>query len=179
MSVFQIPVIETERLILRPLSVDDAEDVFKWTGDPRVAEFMIYSTHESVEVSKEWLRSLDTLENEYSWGFVRKSDGMLIGSGSIRLRPDEGRWSFGYNIRRDCWNNGYTTEAAQRMIRFVRETHGADRFVSEHAVDNPASGRVMEKCGLHFTGDYGQCTSFDGKKTFKTKIYELNGGDNA
>lgn len=176
MSVFKVPVVETERLILRPLTVDDAEDVFGWTGDERVAEYMIWSTHSDISMTKMWLESLKTLENEYLWGFVRKSDGKLIGSGSIRFRTDEQRWSFGYNIRYDCWNMGYTTEATLRMLDYVREKHGARRFAAEHAVDNPASGRVIEKCGLHFVG-YGEYTSFDGTKTFKSKIYELNEGE--
>jgi len=176
-SRFVIPTIETERLILRPISADDAEAVFEWTGDERVARYMIYSVHDSIEVTRQWLRTLPELENEYTWGFVRKSDGKLIGSGSIRYRTDEKRWSFGYNIRYDCWNMGYTTEAALRMIEYVREKHGAEDFAAEHAADNPASGRVIEKCGLHFVG-YGEYTSFDGKKTFRSKKYELNGGEN-
>ena len=75
MSIFCIPTIETERLILRPLTIEDAEAVFEWTGDPRVAEYMIYSVHESPEVTRQWLSTVDKLENEYTWGFVRKSDG--------------------------------------------------------------------------------------------------------
>ncbi len=44
--IFDIPIIETERIILRPLTLDDAEAVFKWTGDERVAEYMIYPCHQ-------------------------------------------------------------------------------------------------------------------------------------
>ena len=173
MSIFTVPTIETERLILRPLSTEDAEAVFEWTGDERVAKYMIYSTHENSDVTKQWLSTLKTLENEYIWGFVRKSDGKLIGSGGIRYRTDEDRWSFGYNIRYDCWNQGYTTEATLRMMEYVRENHGAKRFVAEHAADNPASGRVIEKCGLHFVG-YGEYSSYDGSKTYRAKVYEMD-----
>lgn len=173
---FEIPTIETKRLILRPLSVEDAEDVFVWTSDERVAKYMIYSTHQDILTTKTWLSSLCDLENEYTWGFVRKSDGKLIGSGGIRYRTDEDRWSFGYNLRYDCWNMGYTTEATLAMMDYVREKHGAMRFVAEHAADNPASGRVIEKCGLHYVRD-GEYTSFDGTKTFKAKIYESDEGE--
>lgn len=176
MSVFNIPVLETERLILRPHTVEDASDVFEWTSDERVAEFMNYSRHESVDTSAEWLKSLETPENEYTWGIVRKSDGKLIGSCSIRRRPDGVYWGFGYNLRYDCWNKGYATEAAKRMIEFVRKEHNAVKITAEHAVDNPASGRVMEKCGMHFVG-YGEYSSFDGTRTYKSKVYELNEGE--
>ncbi|MBP5379360.1 MAG: GNAT family N-acetyltransferase, partial [Ruminococcus sp.] len=68
--------ITTDRLILRPLTLDDAEAAFEWTGDERVARYMIYSTHESVETTKEWLMSIKPYENIF--GFVRKSDNKLI-----------------------------------------------------------------------------------------------------
>lgn len=169
---FTVPTIETERLILRPLTIDDAEAAFEWTGDERVAKYMIYSTHESIETTKEWLNTVENLENEYSWGFVRKSDNKLIGAGSMRYRTDEKKWSFGYNMRYDCWNMGYTTEATLAMTNYVRENHNAHRFIAECAVENIGSARVMEKCGLHFSGN-GEYQSYDGKKTFISKIYEL------
>ena len=63
MSIFIIPTIETERLILRPITVEDAEAAFEWIGDERVAKYMIYSTHESPDVTRQWLSTLDKLEN--------------------------------------------------------------------------------------------------------------------
>lgn len=170
--IFEIPVIETERLILRPLDVKDAESVFEWTGDERVAKYMIYPCHKDIAVTKEWLKSLENLENEYTWGFVRKSDSKLIGSGGIRFRKDEKVWSLGYNLRFDCWGNGYAAEASKRMIEYVTAEHNAHEFVAVHAADNTASGRVIEKCGLVFEG-YSEYTKFDGSVTFKSKVYRM------
>lgn len=175
MSVFKVPVIETERFILRPLTVDDAEAVFAWTGDERVNTYMPYNTHRSPDDSMAWLKSLEGLENEYQWGFVRKSDGLLIGSGGMRHRNDCDKWSFGYNIRFDCWNRGYTTEITKCMIDFII-SQGAKHIIGECAVENIASARVMEKCGLAFTG-YSEYSRFDGSKTYKSKVYELNEGE--
>lgn len=162
-----IPTIETERLILRPLTVDDAEAVFQWTGDERVTKFMCYSTYSSVEQVREWL------ENGSSgiWGFERKSDGLLMGSGDVH--PDsseEGFWVFGYCFRYDCWGHGYATEAAKAMIKYAYENLGARKFMAQHALENPASGRVMEKCGLNFSG-YGSYGKIDGSCEFKSKVY--------
>lgn len=172
---FEISIIETDRLILRPLTVDDAGAVFEWAGDERVAKYMIYPCHKNIEVTREWLNSLESLENEYIWGFIRKSDGKLIGSGGIRFRTDENVWSFGYNFRYDCWGHGYATESAKRMIDYVYNKNNAREFISEHAVDNPASGRVMEKCGLVFQG-YSEYTKFDGSASFKCKVYRMKLG---
>lgn len=93
-----IPVIETERLILRPLTINDAQAVFEWAGDERVAKYMIYTRHTDLEVTRIWLEAVQKLENEYLWGFELKENHSLIGSGSIRFRSEEDCWSFGYNI---------------------------------------------------------------------------------
>lgn len=165
-----IPTIETERLLLRPLVPEDAEAVFAWTGDERVTEFMGYSTYSSAEQVREWLET----GSSGIWGFERKSDGLLIGSGDVHLSksPDEaadGFWEFGYCFRYDCWNQGYCTEAAKAMIRYAYGC-GARKFMAQHAVQNPASGRVMEKCGLTFSG-YGSYEKFDGSRRFESKVY--------
>ena len=162
--------ITTERLILRQLTLDDAEAAFEWTGDARVPRYMIYSTHESIETTKEWLRTVKSTDTQFEFGFVRKSDDKLIGSGGIRLLED-GFWEFGYNLRYDCWGMGYATEASKAMIDHVRSKFGDVPLRTECAAENTASAHVIEKCGLVFKG-FGEYTSYDGLKTFKAKIYE-------
>ena len=165
--------LETDRLILRPLTVADAEAVFVWASDPNVNRYLTYTLHTDIETTRQWLRSLEQVEDDDCvFGFVRKSDGLLIGSGDIGPDSREpGAWGFGYNLRRDCWGRGYATEATKAMIDFARR-RGAKVFVANHAVDNPASGRVMEKCGLtfHHCGEYSK---LDGSATFRAKYYRL------
>lgn len=165
-----IPEIEAERLLLRPLTPDDAKAVFAWTGDSRVTEYMNYSTYSSEAQVRQWLET----GSSGIWGYVRKQDGLLIGSGDISLSksPDEaagGFWGFGYCIRFDCWNKGYTTEATKAMIKYACEC-GARKFTAQHAVENPASGRVMEKCGLKFYG-FGSYKKHDGSREYRSKVY--------
>lgn len=169
------PVLETERLILRPLKVEDAQEVFdNWTSDPDVAKYMVWSTHADVSVTKAWMEELQAeLDSDnYEWGFERKNDGKLIGSGSIYYKESTQAYALGYNIMKDCWNQGYTTEAAQVILQFGIDVLGAKKFVAKHAKDNPNSGKVMEKVGFHYVED-GVCDSFDGTKHFESKCYEL------
>lgn len=140
----QIPTLETERLILRQLTIADAPAVFEWVSDPIVTKFMPYNTYTRIEDVEEWLRSVEAETENYNFAFVRKTDGKVIGSGDIGPNEDESAWEFGYNIRRDCWNNGYATEAARAMIAFARDKMNAPAFAANHAAENPASGRVME-----------------------------------
>ncbi len=167
------PILKTERLILRPLTVADAQAVFEWGSDPRVNKFMSYPPVSDIKTEISWLESVETDKTEWNWGFVLKENGKLIGSGSIGPNTDmPGYWGIGYNIRYDCWNKGYTTEAMKAVIRYVHEKLGVHKICSDHAVDNPASGRVMEKCGLRFH-HYGEYSKTDGSATFKAKFYTL------
>lgn len=163
--------IETERLLLRPLAVADANDVFEWVSDERVSRYMVYTTYTSVEDVKKWLAFVEKDTSTYHFGFERLSDGKLIGSGDVGPGRKNGYWGFGYNLRYDCWGNGYATEAVKAMIRYARNNFGATHFVSSHAEPNAASGHVMEKCGLHFVG-YGEFQKLDGSCKMKSMEYE-------
>ncbi|MGN0521240.1 MAG: GNAT family N-acetyltransferase [Eubacterium sp.] len=167
------PVLETERLILRPLTVDDAPAVVKWTGDERVTKFMSYTGYDDINIARQWLESFQEEHSEYKWGFVLKKTGELIGNGAIGEDVNmKGYWGIGYNIRYDCWNKGYTTEAMKAIISFAHTELGVNKICADHAIDNPASGRVMEKCGLKFH-HYGEYSKIDGSVTFKAKFYTM------
>lgn len=170
------PIIETERLILRPFTIDDAEEVYRnWTSDPEVARYMSWSTHENVEVTKAWLAIVVqniTSDTDYDWVFVRKSDNTLIGSGGIYYKEETGTYTLGYNIMKSCWHQGYTTEAARAILKFAVGTLHATRFRASHAKGNPNSGKVMEKVGFHYVED-SHIESIDGTKHFESKEYVL------
>jgi len=167
------PILETERLILRPLTVADAEECFVWNSDPVVNKYMSYPLITDIEQTREWLRSCENDEIEYNWGFVLKENNCLIGSGGIGPSTImKGYWGMGYNLRYDCWHKGYCTEAMKAIIDFVHNELGVNKICSNHAVDNPRSGKVMEKCGLTFH-HYGEYKKLDGSQTFKTKFYTL------
>ena len=102
------PILETERLILRPITLADAEEIFhNWTSDPDVARYMAYSTHENVGATQEWLRMVEAnrgLPTNFDWGFARKSDGRLIGSGGIYYKEGSGMFAFS---RKSCDRSFY------------------------------------------------------------------------
>lgn len=165
-------ILETQRLILRPLTVADSDAVFQWVSDEHVARYMVYNTYTCLNEVIDWLTSLQKPSEEYHFGFVRKEDNLLMGSGSIG--PNENRdgfWSFGYNFRQDCWGNGYATEATKAMMKFAYEHFGIKRFSSSHVEQNKASGHVMEKCGLRFV-KYGQFQKLDGSCKMRSMEYE-------
>lgn len=173
LPVSKEPVIETERLILRPITADDAEAVFSWNSDERVTKYMAYSTYSDISQTRDWISSTLVDEKEWNWVFVLKEENKVIGAGSIG--PDgQGKdyWGIGYNLHYDYWHRGYCTEAMKAVIEFAHRELGVKKICSDHATDNPRSGKVMEKCGLKFDHD-GEFTKIDGSQTFRAKFYTM------
>lgn len=170
------PVLETERLLLRPLSIEDADDIFaRWTSDDRVSKYVRWCTHSSVEDTRQWLEmEIRNYESDkaYQWGFTLKETGYLFGSGGLVFNETEGVFELGYNIMYDLWRQGYTTEAAKAMIDFAHRKLGQKEFVACHAVNNPASGAVMRKCGFVYEKNEIH-TKFDGATSDNMKYYRL------
>lgn len=77
------PALETERIILRPLTMDDKPEIFKWTSDPRVSKFMPYTTYKSPDDANFWLENIYTTDGQLDYGFVLRETGQLIGSGGL------------------------------------------------------------------------------------------------
>lgn len=161
--------IETERLILRPLTVADAEGVFLWAGDPAVNRYMPYPVHQSVEQTKQWL---STLGDKDEFGFCLKETGQVIGSGSIKYVEEYDAYELGYNLNRAFWGKGYATEAAKAMLQWAYEQRNARKFMARHVTKNTASGNVIRKCGFQFS-HYGQYSRYDGSETFDATYYTM------
>ncbi|MBO4927900.1 MAG: GNAT family N-acetyltransferase [Clostridiales bacterium] len=151
------PVIETERLILRPLTVEDAQTAFdSWTSDPEVAKYMRYYAHKSVDTTKEWLKSVVANENSdtsFDWGFVLCESGELVGSGGLYYDDEDGMFEIGYNFAKKVWGRGLATEAARAMIDFAFTTLHQTQLRGRHNIENKASGNVMKKCGFVYERD--------------------------
>lgn len=168
------PILETERLLLRPLYVKDAEEIYtNWASDPEVAKYMTWNVHPNVQVTRDWLMDVEKhIEKDgiYEWGFVRKSDHALIGSGGIYYKEDRGMYTLGYNMMKACWHQGYTTEAVERILTFAIEELQQNKLFAYHASDNPNSGKVMEKVGFHYVSDT-EYDKMDGTQHFIAREY--------
>lgn len=173
------PILETERLLLRPLTTKDAESAFSnWTSDPNVARFMRWELHKDVLETFEWLASEETLvesDTVYNWGFVNKETNELIGSGGLIYIESKGMYELGYNIMKEYWGQGLATEAAQRIIDFGKNELKQTQFYCCHAIDNPASGKVMTKVGFQYQHD-GVYYSRNKERQFQSKEYLLTLG---
>lgn len=149
--------LETERLILRPTSITDAEQMHNnWASDPEVTKYLHWQPHANIELTKgvlaDWDRKNERLDY-YHWGIVLKETGEIIGSGgSLGINEKNNSTELGYCMSRTYWGNGYMSEAVAAMIAYLFNVVGLNRIAACHDPDNVASGRVMQKCGMTFEG---------------------------
>ena len=157
-QLFYDGVMETSRIILRPWRDSDAAVLFKWASDPDVGPRAGWAPHKSVEESLEIIRTVFK-DATNTWAIELKETGEAIGamgygpSCDCNLPAREGEPLAGYWVAKPYWNQGICTEALGLMIEHIRKTTDIKSLISGHFVDNPASGRVMEKCGFIPTGE--------------------------
>lgn len=151
------PTLETDRLILRPFTYEDAEAVFTcWENDPDVARYMFWTSHNDIEKTKEWIRfEIGQIEKEdwYRFALVLKETNELIGTALIYYEEEVTCWEIGYNLGKRYWGKGYTTEAMKRVIEFAAEQLELSEMVGRYAKENPVSGNVMKKLGFRYEKD--------------------------
>ncbi|MDF2631895.1 MAG: GCN5-related N-acetyltransferase [Caproiciproducens sp.] len=149
--------IVTERLILRQFTVDDAKDMYEnWAKDSEVTKYLRWPPHTNVDVSRgllrQWAASYTGL-SYYSWAIVLRENNMAIGSiGIMAVGETDESGEIGYCMGKNWWGKGFMTEALKAILRFSFEEVGFNRLEASHSVNNPASGRVMQKAGMKFEG---------------------------
>lgn len=153
--------IETERLLLRPFRVTDAEDMYKnWASSPNVTKFLTWPVHCSPEATAELLKQWEAGYEDpaqYLWCIEWKKSREAIGSLSV-VHIDENVRSteIGYCIGEAYWHRGIMTEALRGVIAYLFANTGCNRICAKHDVNNPNSGKVMLKCGLSYEGTLRQ-----------------------
>ncbi|MGN1220574.1 MAG: GNAT family N-acetyltransferase [Candidatus Cryptobacteroides sp.] len=154
---------EGERIYLRRWKESDAEVLFNLAKDPELGPHAGWPPHQSVEESLDAIRTY--FSNDTTWAVVLKETDGIVGcagyhltaTGNIPLKEDE--VEVGYWISRNYWNQGLCTEALGIVVEHCRMTGSFTTLYGEHFLDNPASGRVMEKCGFADTGERRTCPS--------------------
>ena len=136
---------------LRPFTLDDAPRVRLLAGDFAVADTTALIPHPYCDgMAEAWIGGHQRERDQgigYAYAITRADDGLLVGA--IDVRPTAGAHeNFGYWIGAPYWGCGFATSAARAIVALTFGYLECDRLTASHLVRNPASGRVMEKCGL-------------------------------
>lgn len=162
-------ICETERLVLRPFTLEDAERLCELDSDPEVLRYIGPYGHSSPEPYRE---RIATVYRDYDdrfralgyWAAIERGSGAFLGWVCLRPALDyrfaaEAQFTaddaeLGYRLRRSAWGKGYATEASRRIVARGFEEESIACVVSSALRDNRASWRVMEKVGLRFVREF-------------------------
>ncbi|MEH2393149.1 MAG: GNAT family N-acetyltransferase [Nostoc sp.] len=151
-----MPEIETARLLLRPCTPQELDELAPILSNPAV---MRYSPRGPIpkdqvkEVTQEILKFFITHWQQHGfgvWAVMEKATAKLIGHWGLNFLPNSPEVEVLYRLDEAYWNQGIATEAAKVSLRYGFEEAKLDHIVAITAPENIASRRVMEKCGLKY-----------------------------
>lgn len=148
--------LKTERLVLRKLSIHDAEGYFRFAGSEKVTRYMLWKPHkdlsESIASIKKALHRYEA-GTCYRWAIALKENDRIIGIIDL-LGFDEEKetCSFAYMIAEEFWGRGFGTEALKAVLGFAFDKMQISAVEADHFAENAASGAVMRKAGMVYRG---------------------------
>lgn len=173
--------IETDRLLLRWRTENDAEEIFaRYAQDPEVTRFLLWRPHRSIDDTLAFLRER-TQKHEAgtlaSWMIRAQDTGNLLGT--IGLGIDGHKATLGYCLARDAWGTGFATEAVCAVVRVCQYRDEIWRIEATCHVANRASARVLEKSGFTFEGTLRRDTVYPnlGDEPHDGHLYAIVRGD--
>ena len=150
-------MLETERLIMRPMVKDDVDEIFAMRSDKDIMRFIREPQGRSE--SFDWIKLVSERWSSEKLGFCavveKKTDKFLGWCGVWRLQETD-EMEIGYAIDKAQWGKGFATEAAERFMQYAFEELKTEKLVAVARPENTASRRVMEKLGMQFikTGEF-------------------------
>ena len=146
--------IETERLILRPFTLDDAQASFQMNTDPEVMKFLGGPFTGTVEDIREMLKK-NTLGDYEKHGFGRhavilKETNEFMGFTGLKYVIELDEVDIGYRLKHKFWRQGFGYESTLPCVDFAFNDLGLDRIISLAKADNIASTNLMQKLGLKY-----------------------------
>ena len=151
-----MPTLKTERLILRPMRVSDAADMYDYAKGSEVTTYLLWSPHPSQSYTKDYLKYIEKryrLGEFYDWAVVDLESARMIGTcGFTRFDFPHDIGEIGYVLSPAFHGRGFGTEAAARVLRFGFEELGLHRIEVKFMQGNAASLHVAEKLGMSFEG---------------------------
>lgn len=166
-SAIAHPRLETARLVLRELRLEDADFLLTEWSNPAVAHF--FKDQEPLQTRsqvEDFLSSFQTPEKSPFarwWGIERKVDGQLIGTcGYFRWNRQHHRAEIGYDLRPEVWGQRLMPEALQALVRFGFEEMELNRIEATVHADNLRSQLVLLKLGFYWEGYVRECNFRDG-----------------
>ncbi len=146
-------MIETQRLILRPFKMSDCDDVARICNNEKFSQFLLLPFPYTKDMAKSWISTHKQARKDdlsYDFAITDKKTKKLIGSISLMIKRKHNQAEVGYWICPDFSGKGIATESLKSVLNFGFNTLKLHKIYALHFIENLASGRVMEKCGLKY-----------------------------
>ena len=161
------PVIETERLLIRMVRKSDAEDLYELCRRPETSRFSLWSPHENLKETKEFIGYQISLYRRRKCMFFaveEKESRKVIGTCSyVSMDADYKMAEIGYSILSDLWNQGFATEVAEALTGYAFNRIGVQRVFARVLPQNTASARVLLNLGFEYEGTAKKGFYYDGR----------------
>lgn len=153
-----VPVIESARLRMRPLSVDDAEALHLIYADEEAMRWWSHSPHSSLDETREKVAKNTTNPDWRAWAITLIGDDSAIGTLATHEKRQGRVVEIGYALARSHWGRGYAREAVSRLIDLLLREEGHRRVFADTDPENAASNRLLESLGFvregHLRGEW-------------------------
>lgn len=146
-----LPTLVTSRLIIRPISVLDADDMYEYAQTPYVGPNAGWEPHKSIDETIAVIRNMQTIKSPYelgNWAIVYRETGKMIGTIELYNHIPMFKAELGYALNPVFWGQGIVPEAAFEVISYGFEFLHLKRIEVGVFPDNPQSQRVCEKLGF-------------------------------
>ncbi|ULQ55581.1 GNAT family N-acetyltransferase [Flavihumibacter rivuli] len=147
-----MPVISTNRCILRELGPDDAAALFELNNDPEVLLFTGDEPFASEAAARRFIEEYDQYQKfGYGrWAVIETNSGNFLGWCGLKYHPEEKETDIGFRFFKKYWNQGFATETARACLDYGFNTLGLEEIIGRVLVANKPSIKVLEKLGLHY-----------------------------
>ena len=143
--------MESERIFLRPVTLEDAEDLYAYTSDEETTRFL-YEKHKDLDQTKNMIANYYLGEPIGKYAIVLKESDKMIGDIEFRVHEKNKSGELGYTLNRHYWGNGYMTEAGKLILELAFDILDLERVYAAHDVKNVASGNVLKRLGMKGEG---------------------------
>lgn len=166
------PVLETDRLLLRKISMDDAEDIFLLRTNEAAMKYIHKPKLNSIDDAKEIIKKMNE-PDRIQWGITLKNENKIIGTiGYHRIEKDHYRAEIGYMLHPHYWNTGLMSEAITKVTDFgfnKMKLHSIEAIINP---GNTISRTILQKFNFIKEAYFKENFFFEGK-FFDSEVYSL------
>jgi ribosomal-protein-alanine N-acetyltransferase len=148
MGMKETPILKTERLTLRPFTLDDVSNVYSWCGSLSTTQYLFWHPHRDESVSQRLVESWIRKKRNYSWA-IDDGTGAIGEIQVIKDLPDQG-FEIGYILREQSWHQGFMKEALLAVLPYLFVHDNYAYSYEETDERNSASRHLLESVGYRF-----------------------------